>query len=70
MGYHGRVEGTIENQKDIGSISKNSKYGIYGKVDNVSNLNIDKSKEMEVAMRDERKLGKATILCGLDNKKV
>ena len=33
----------------------------------MSSLNLDKSKEMEVALRDEIRLGKASILCGLDN---
>lgn len=36
---------------------------------NKTSLNIDTSKEMEVALRDEIKLGKATILCSLDNSK-
>ena len=70
MVHHGRVEGTVENQKNIGKIYKNSKFGIYGTVDNLSALNIDYSKEMEVALRDEIKLGKAKILCSLDNQQV
>ena len=69
-GNPGRVQGTIDNQNNIGSISKNTKFGIYGKVDNLSSLNIDSSKEMEVALRDEIELGKAKILCSLDNKSV
>mgnify|MGYP005762278925 CR=1 FL=1 len=69
-GNPGRVQGTIDNQNNIGSISKNTKFGIYGKVDNLSSLNIDSSKEMEVALRDEIELGKAKILCSLDNKLV
>lgn len=68
-GIPGKIQGTIENQKNIGKISKNSKFGIYGKVDNLSSLNIDSSKEMEVASRDEIKTGKATILCSLDNER-
>ena len=69
-GNPGKIQGTIENQKNIGQISKNSKFGIYGKVDNLSSLEIDTSKEMEVATREEIKEGKATILCSLDNKTV
>ena len=68
-GMPGKIQGTIENQENIGTISKNTKFGIYGKVSNLSSLNIDTSKEMEVALRDEIKLGKATILCSLDNEK-
>lgn len=66
VGNPGRVQGTIENQKNIGSIYKNTKFGIYGKVDNISTLNIDASKEMDVALREEIKEGRATILCSLD----
>ena len=36
----------------------------------MSSLNIDMSKEMEVALRDEIELGKATILCSLDNQTI
>lgn len=69
-GNPGRIQGTVDNQKNIGIIYKNTKFGIYGKVDNISSLNIDKSKEMELALRDEIKLGKATIMCSLENGKI
>lgn len=69
-GNPGKIQGTIENQQTIGEISKNTGFGIYGKVDNISSLEIDASKEMEVALRDEINLGKAKILCSLDNKNV
>lgn len=68
-GNPGKIQGTVENQTNIGKIYKNSKFGIYGKVDNLSSLNIDTSKEMDVALREEIKTGKATILCSLDNQK-
>ena len=68
-GHPGKIQGTIENQQNIGLISKNSKFGIYGKVDNLASLNIDTSNEMEVALREEIQEGKATILCSLDNQK-
>lgn len=68
-GEPGKIQGTIENQANIGTIYKNTKFGIYGKVDNLSSLNIDTSKQMEVALREEIKLGKAIILCSLDNQK-
>ena len=69
-GNPGRIQGTVDNQKNIGIIYKNTKFGIYGKVDNISSLNIDKSKEIELALRDEIKLGKATIMCSLENGKI
>ena len=69
-GNPGKIQGTVEEQKTIGEINKNTEFGIYGKIEDISNLNIDMSKEMEVAMRDEIQLGKASILCSLDNQTV
>lgn len=68
-GNPGKIQGTIENQNNIGTIGKNTRFGIYGKVDNLASLNIDTSKEAEVALREEIQLGKAKILCSLDNQK-
>ena len=69
-GNPGRIQGTIDNQENIGIISKNTRFGIYGKVDDTHSLNIDYTKEMEVALRSEIQKGKATILCSLDNENV
>ena len=69
-GNPGKIQGTVEAQETIGEISKNTSFGIYGKIKDLSSLNIDMNKEMEVALRDEIKLGKATVLCSLDNQNV
>lgn len=69
-GTPGRIQGTVDNQKNIGTIYKNTKFGIYGEVENLSSINIDKSNEMEVALRDEIQIGKAQIMCSLENGKV
>ena len=69
-GNPGRIQGTVDNQKNIGTIYKNTKFGIYGRVENLSSINIDKSKEMELALRDEINTGKASIMCSLENGKV
>ena len=69
-GNPGRIQGTVDNQKNIGTIYKNTKFGIYGKVENLSSLKIDTSKVIELALRDEIKTGKATIMCSLENGKV
>lgn len=66
-GTPGEIRGTISNQKTIGQVSKNSNLGIYGKISDVSKLNIDTSNELEVALRKEIKTGKAEILCTLEN---
>lgn len=68
-GTPGEVRGTIDKSAHLGTISKNTGYGIYGKVDSVTRLNINEANKMEVALRDEIKLGKAQILCQLDNGK-
>lgn len=66
-GTPGKIQGTIENQKNIGKIYKNTSLGIYGKVSQISNLSLNYSKPFEIAMRDEIKLGKAKILCNIEN---
>ncbi len=66
-GIPGKIQGSIEEGQEIGEIYKNTSFGVYGKVDNLSALNINPSKEMEVALREEIKTGEATILCSLDN---
>lgn len=68
-GEPGRIQGTIDNQQNIGVISKNTRFGIYGVVDNVLALNLNNLKELEVALRDEIQTGKAKILCTLENGK-
>ena len=40
--------------------------GIYGTVSNLSAINLDLTKEMEVAKRDEIILGEACIYCNID----
>ena len=56
------------NQKTIGEVEKNTQFGIYGKLDNLTTLNIDTNKSMPVALRSEIKVGDATLLCSLDGK--
>lgn len=66
-GLPGEIRGTISNQQTIGQVSKNTNLGIYGKIKDVSKLNIDTSNELEVALRKEIKTGKAEIICTLEN---
>ena len=61
----GEIKGTITNGRTIGNIYKNTSMGVYGNVKNrqfVSSSN----KEMPVATRAEIKVGKANIICQLD----
>ena len=62
----GEIRGSIVNGKTIGSVSKNTEYGIYGILDN--NFELDSSyKEIEVASRDEIKTGNAKVLLNIDD---
>ena len=62
----GKIQGTIIKNAEIGSIYKNTQYGIYGIIKNLSNLKIDYTKKMKVASRQEIELGEATCLSGID----
>ena len=53
--------------KTIGSVSKNTDFGIYGNVSDISRLNFGTSNEIEVANRDEIKTGNAKILLNIEN---
>lgn len=63
----GEIKGTILNQQTIGKVEKNTQFGIYGSLENLTSLNIDISKKKEVAPRDEITIGEAKILCSLDS---
>jgi len=63
----GKIEGTIEDGEVIGKIYSNTGYGVYGSKNNISKLTIDTSKQIDVASRNEIKIGKATILCTLED---
>lgn len=68
-GEPGEIRGSIDNGVTLGDISKNTAFGVYGNITNLSRLNIANSKEMEVANRSEIKTGKAEIMCELENGK-
>lgn len=53
----------------FGNISKNTAFGIYGQLENMSKVGINMSKKMEVASRDEIQTGNAKIICTLEEGK-
>ncbi|MBR6504374.1 MAG: hypothetical protein IKT41_01415 [Clostridia bacterium] len=69
-GKAGKIQGTIENGIDIGTVYKNTEFGVYGKLDNISALNINKNNTLEIASRGEIKEGPAAIRCTLENDEV
>lgn len=69
-GKPGEIRGTIESGYTIGSISKNTSFGIFGTGNASAYFNSSVNKEMEVALRDEIETGKAQIICELENGKL
>ena len=69
-GTPGEIRGVIDGGSTIGSIYKNTSYGVYGKVLDTSRLNLNKNTEIEVANRSEITTGKAEIICELENGKI
>lgn len=63
----GKIEGTIEDSKKIGEIYSNTNFGIYGTYTDKSELNLNNKEAVEVASRNEIKIGKASIICTLEN---
>lgn len=69
-GRVGEIRGTIDNGVKIGEIEKNTDIGIYGKVTNKEFIDNVKQEEVEVASRNEIKIGDATIISQVENGKV
>ncbi len=65
-GNPGKIQGSINEQTEIGTINKNSVFGIYGNVNDISKIKINQKRTLDVATRNEIKLGDATILCSVD----
>ena len=67
QGIPGEIKGTIMNQTNIGEVTKNTDFGIYGNLTNTSSLNINSQKAIDVALRSEIKTGNAKVICTLEN---
>lgn len=68
MEIHGEIKGSILNQPTIGNVNKNSIFGIYGYLTSLTALNVDTSKALKVALRNEIEEGNASIFCNVDGK--
>ncbi len=66
-GTPGKIQGAIEGEMTIGTIYKNTSYGIYGYLNNVSALFVDTSNLMKIALRDEIEIGDAKLISTLEN---
>ena len=66
-GEPGEIRGTILKQKTIGKVNKNTNFGVFGELEDLTTLNIDTSKKYKIALRNEIKEGSAKILCSIDD---
>lgn len=64
---HGKIQGSIEGRPTIGTIYKNTNFGVYGYLSDFSNFDINLNKAIPVALRNEITTGKATLITTLDN---
>lgn len=67
-GTPGKIQGSIEGEPTIGTIYKNTPFGIYGHLSNIGALFVDKSNLYQVALRNEIQLGDAKLISTLENR--
>ena len=65
----GEIRGIIDDGYEVGKVEKNTPIGVYGNVTNNYLINSVEYQSLEVASRDEIKIGKASIICELENGK-
>ncbi|MBS5794736.1 MAG: SpoIVB peptidase [Lachnospirales bacterium] len=63
-GSPGELVGNIKKDEQIGTISNNTKVGIYGKI--TDNGFINSRKAIPIGLKDSVEIGKAYILCNID----
>lgn len=68
-GKAGELMGTFSRENVIGSVDKNCEYGVYGFVDDVKTLTVNKT-SIDIGGRLSAKPGKAQILSSLDGENV
>lgn len=66
-GNPGEIRGIINEGEIIGNISQNTQFGIYGQLIETNELGINENNSLEVALKEEIKTGKATILLTLED---
>lgn len=66
-GKPGEIKGTIEDGYTIGNISKNTSLGVFGTLTKTNYINMEDA--IDIALRKEIKIGKAQIICELENGK-
>ena len=66
-GNPGEIRGVINEEKTIGMIYQNTKFGIYGKLQEINTLGINEENSLEVVLKEEIETGKASILLSLED---
>lgn len=66
-GTPGQIRGIINESNIIGNINQNTNFGIYGTLSTTNQLGIDENNSLEVALKEEIEIGKATILLVLED---
>ena len=66
-GNPGEIRGIINDEKILGTIEQNTKFGIYGQLEETNTLGINEANSLEVALKEEIKTGKAQILIILED---
>jgi len=69
-GFPGEIKGSISKEKSIGHVNQNTNFGIFGKLETTPQTLEKYSQGIEIALRDEIQLGKATILTTIENNKI
>ena len=66
-GNPGEMRGNMNEEKVIGKINLNTKFGIYGNLNETNSLGMNEENSVNVALKEEIKLGKAQILLTLED---
>ena len=66
-GFPGEIRGSISNEKTIGNIYSNTNFGIFGIGNETIPISNKYQDGIEIALREEIKLGKASMLSTLEN---
>lgn len=69
-GFPGEIKGSISKEKSIGNVNQNTNFGIFGNLSETPTT-LEKYKDgLEIALRNEIEIGKATIISSLENNKL
>lgn len=69
-GFPGEIKGSISKEKSVGNVNQNTNFGIFGNLSETP-ITLEKYKDgLEIALRNEIEIGKATIISTIENNKL